>query len=240
MTCNAADRPADCKPKLRLRAVPLDFATACDLVARLHRHHLPPVGHKFSIGAMLGETLVGAVIVGRPVSRMRDDGFTLEVARLVTDGTPNSCSFLYGRAAKAAFALGYGRIGTYILDTEPGTTLRAAGWKLIGAAGGGSWSRTERPRIDANSLQGKLLFEATQRGAELGAGVAVMTPAEAAAIAAEQIAYWQRNGWTAELAWQALTGTFERNHADWSAVRQWLSTWLLDSRAAQLELTLVA
>lgn len=145
----------------KLVAVPLDFPTACDLVRRLHRHHIPPVGHKFSIGAMLGEDLVGAVIVGRPVSRMRDDGFTLEVTRLVTDGTPNACSFLYGRAAKAAFALGYGKIGTYILDTEPGTTLRAAGWKLIGNAGGGSWSVPSRPRIDSHPLQGKLLFEAT-------------------------------------------------------------------------------
>ena len=67
-----------------------------------------------------------------------------------------------------------------------------------------------------------------------------MTPAEAAAIAGEQITYWRRKGWTAELAWQAVTGTHERNRADWSAIWSWLVVWLLESRAAQLELPFVA
>ena len=145
---------------MRLRAIPVSFSVACEFVARLHRHHKPPVGHKFSIGAQLGDELVGVVIVGRPVSRMRDDGWTLEVSRLCTDGTPNACSFLYGRAAKAAIALGYARIGTYILASEPGTSLRAAGWKLIGEGGGGSWSRPRRPRENGHPLEPKLLFEA--------------------------------------------------------------------------------
>lgn len=128
-----------------LVAIPIKFPEAAEFVARLHRHHTPPVGHKFSIGAMLGDTLVGVVIIGRPVSRMRDDGLTLEVTRLCTDGSKNAPSFLYGHAAKAAFALGYRRIGTYILITEPGTSLRAAGWKLIGERGGGSWARKQQP-----------------------------------------------------------------------------------------------
>jgi hypothetical protein len=145
---------------VKIQAIPLDFATACAFVARLHRHHRPPVGHKFSIGAQVGNELVGVVIVGRPVSRVRDDGWTLEVSRLCTDGTPNACSFLYGRAAKAAFALGYGRIGTYILKSEPGISLRAAGWKLLGDAGGGSWSTPSRLREDRHPIQPKLLFEA--------------------------------------------------------------------------------
>jgi hypothetical protein len=151
----------------RLIACPLDFTTAADFVRQHHRHHTPPVGHKFSIGGMLGEQLVGVVIVGRPVSRMRDDGLTLEVTRLATDGSPNACSFLYGAAARASFALGYRRIGTYILRTEPGTSLRAAGWKLIGERGGGSWARVKQPHWRGHTGDGgdqrepKLLFEAT-------------------------------------------------------------------------------
>lgn len=147
---------------MTLSLVPLDFDAAAAFVAEHHRHHTPPVGHKFSIGAVaIGPEgrLCGVVIVGRPVSRMRDDGLTLEVTRLCTDGTANACSFLYGAAARAAFALGYRRIGTYILKSEPGTTLRAAGWKLIGERGGKSWSRIERPRLDKHPLQSKLLFE---------------------------------------------------------------------------------
>lgn len=146
---------------MRLSAIPLDLAEANELVARLHRHHEPVVGHKFSIGADRAGLICGAVIVGRPVSRMRDDGWTLEVTRLATDGSKNVCSFLYGAAARACFALGYRRIGTYTLPEEGGASLRGAGWKLIGERGGGSWSRTERPRVDTHPTQGKLLWERT-------------------------------------------------------------------------------
>lgn len=137
----------------------LDEANA--FVAEHHRHHKPVVGHLFSIGASFEDKIVGVAIVGRPVARMRDDGRTAEVTRLCTDGTKNACSFLYGAAARAAFALGFKRIGTYILASEPGTSLTAAGWRLIGEAGGGSWSRADRPRVDKAPTQGKLLFETT-------------------------------------------------------------------------------
>ncbi len=92
---------------------------------------------------------------------MRDDGATAEVTRLCTDGTKDACSFLYGAAARAAFALGFRRIGTYILASEPGTSLTAAGWRLIGERGGGSWSRSARPRVEQHPTQTKMLFETT-------------------------------------------------------------------------------
>ena len=143
--------------KLSHARIGLDEANA--FVAEHHRHHKPVVGHLFSIGAILGERVVGVVIVGRPVSRMRDDGQTAEVTRLCTDGTKDACSFLYGAAARAAFALGFTCIGTYILSSEPGTSLMAAGWRLIGERGGNSWSRDNRPRVDKHPFQSKLLFE---------------------------------------------------------------------------------
>lgn len=139
----------------------VSLSEANDFVAGLHRHHKPVVGHLFSLGAVLAGKLVGVVIVGRPVSRMRDDGITAEVTRLCTDGTKNACSFLYGAAARAAFALGFKRIGTYILKSESGISVKAAGWKLIGERGGGSWSTTSRPRTDKHPLEQKQLFEAT-------------------------------------------------------------------------------
>lgn len=74
-------------------------------------------------------------------------------------GHRNACSFLYAAAARAAFALGYARIGTYILKSEPGTSLKAAGWKLIGETPGRSWSVPSRPRADKHPLEPKLLFE---------------------------------------------------------------------------------
>lgn len=144
---------------MKLNHVRIELAEANAFVSEHHRHHKPVVGHLFSIGAELADEIVGVVIVGRPVSRMRDDGRTVEVTRLCTDGTKNACSFLYGAAAKAAFALGYRKIGTYILASEPGTSLMGTGWKLIGERGGGTWLRSSRPRVDKHPLQKKLLFE---------------------------------------------------------------------------------
>lgn len=144
---------------MKLAVAPLTFDIAAEYVREHHRHHTPPQGHKFSIGAMDGDQLVGVVIVGRPVARRRDDGLTLEVTRLCTNGHHNACSFLYGAAARATFALGYQRIGTYILKSEPGTSLMAAGWKLIAETPGRSWSVPSRPRNDKHPIEPRLLFE---------------------------------------------------------------------------------
>jgi hypothetical protein len=160
--------PRGCWPnldhKLRLTHCRIGLDEANAFVAQNHRHHKPVVGHLFSLGASDGEKIVGVAIVGRPVSRFRDDGETAEVTRLCTDGTKNACSFLYGAAAKAAFALGFKRIGTYTLPEEGGGSLRGAGWKLIGERGGGSWSVPSRPRVDKHPTQMKLLWEAKGGG----------------------------------------------------------------------------
>ena len=128
-----------------LSLCPVSLAEANAFVAEHHRHHKPATGHKFSIGCTDGEKIVGVAIVGRPVSRYLDDGWTLEVNRLCTDGTQNACSFLYGAAARAARTMGYRKIITYILDTENGVSLRAAGWKCAGLAGGKMWTGKRRP-----------------------------------------------------------------------------------------------
>lgn len=118
-------------PAARLDIVPVTFAQACEFVRDVHRHHEPPVGHKFSIGVVAGQQLVGVAIVGRPVARRFDDGQTLEVTRTATDGTANANSALYGAAWRAAKALGYRRLVTYTQAGESGTSLRAAGWRVV-------------------------------------------------------------------------------------------------------------
>lgn len=97
---------------------PINLKTANAFVQQHHRHHKPTRGHKFSIGVSDNGALVGVAICGRPVARRLDDGYTLEVNRLCTDGTPNACSILYAAAYRAARAMGYNKVITYILDTE--------------------------------------------------------------------------------------------------------------------------
>ena len=129
-----------------LRVVPVSQREAFAFVELHHRHHKMPRGSVFKLGAVLDGVVVGVIVVGRPVSRMLDDGCTVEVLRCCTDGTRNACSFLYGAAWRAARALGYGRALTYTMPEEGGGSLRAVGWECYGAAGGGSWSRAGRPR----------------------------------------------------------------------------------------------
>lgn len=111
----------------------------------LHRHHKPVQGHRFSIGVEHQGRLVGGCSVGRPTARLTDAKTTLEVTRLVTDGTKNACSALYSAASRVGKELGYQRIQTFILDSESGTSLKAAGWKFEQMSGGGDWTRVSKP-----------------------------------------------------------------------------------------------
>ena len=93
-----------------------------------------------------GQILHGVAITGRPLARLLDDGLTAEVRRVCTDGTYNACSILYGACARIAKEMGYKRIVTYVLESEPGTSLKASGWTRIGEAGGTDWNVPSRPR----------------------------------------------------------------------------------------------
>lgn len=144
-----------------LTLTPINLAEANAFVAEYHRHHKPVPGAKFAVAVSDANGKVrGVAIVGRPVSRMLDKGWTLEVNRVATDGARNACSMLYGAAWRAAKALGYRRLITYTLPEEGGASLRATGWTCIGERGGGSWNCPTRPRVDTAPLQRKLLWEA--------------------------------------------------------------------------------
>ena len=154
-----------------LTVKPMSLADANRFVAERHRHHKPVRGHKFSLGCMANGRLAGVAIVGRPVSRYLDDGLTLEVNRLCTDGTKNACSFLYGAAARAAAAMGYKRIITYTLESENGASLRASGWICQGKAGGLRWTGKRQPKEDQYPAQMKLRYEKQLRKEETVNGI---------------------------------------------------------------------
>ncbi len=145
---------------MSLEIVPITLTEANVFIAQYHRHHAPVVGHRFSIGCSDGEKIVGVATVGRPVSFHLDNGWTLEVNRCCTDGTRNACSMLYQASWRAAKALGYRKLITYTLLQEGGASLRGAGWKCIGEAGGGNWNSKARPRVDTEHQQLKLRWEA--------------------------------------------------------------------------------
>lgn len=120
---------------LTIRPIKLRDANA--YVKEYHRHNIPTTGHKWSLSCWDGDRLAGVAIAGQPVARLLDDGKTIEIRRVCTDGTRNACSILYGACARVAKDMGYERIVTYTLASEPGTSLKAAGYTSCGLCGGG-------------------------------------------------------------------------------------------------------
>ena len=143
---------------MSLAVTPIDFAEANAFVAKYHRHHKPMPGVKFcvavsdfskSVAGLDAAVVVGVAMIGRPVARNSDNGWTLEVNRCCTDGTRNACSMLYGAAWRATKALGYKRLITYTLPEEGGASLRAAGWIVLGERPPRKgWTAPSRPRED--------------------------------------------------------------------------------------------
>lgn len=130
--------------KLTIRPTTLRAANA--YVAQHHRHNQPTNGHKWSIACYSGDRLCGVAIAGQPIARKLDDGLTIEIRRVCTDGTRNACSILYGACARIAKEMGYKRVITYTLISESGASLRASGFTNCGEAGGTSWDMPSRPR----------------------------------------------------------------------------------------------
>lgn len=141
--------------------VALTLTEANEFVDLHHRHHVALRVQLFSLGLVwrASRQLLGAAIVARPVSTYMDDGFSVEVARLTTDGTPNASSALLGAVARAAWSLGRKRLITYIRHDEPGTSLQAAGWVKTNDCAAKSWSTSDRDRTDKTEVVPRKRYE---------------------------------------------------------------------------------
>ncbi|MEV4020342.1 XF1762 family protein [Nonomuraea angiospora] len=153
----------------RLTIVPVALRTARAFIAWSHRHLLAPRSAKFALGVSTEDgTLVGVITAGRPTATVLDDGFTIEITRLATDGTPNACSALLGAAWRAAKVMGYRRLITYIRADEPGTSLRAAGFRRVAAPSAHQrWNTSSQP-LAFHDAASRVLWEVTA-GARGGA-----------------------------------------------------------------------
>ncbi|MEU1311058.1 XF1762 family protein [Streptomyces cinnamoneus] len=148
---------------VRLHLVPLRQKQAKEFVAEWHRHHRPPPGAVFTVGAADQHGMLRAVaIVGRPVARHLDNGETLEVTRTATDGVRNANSLLYGACWRATQALGYSRLITYSQGGESGASLRGAGWRIVAQRPPrGGWHCASRPRtLTGTEYVARTLWEA--------------------------------------------------------------------------------
>ncbi|WP_313337177.1 XF1762 family protein [Sphingobium yanoikuyae] len=154
---------------MRLTLRPIIQREAFAFVERHHRHHPPPRGDLWRHAVVTEDgALAGVAIVGRPVARALNDGFTCEVVRLCTLDAPNANSMLYAASERTARAQEYRRGLTYLLASEwdrfdpdtgrriGGAGCRAAGWRELWRVPGRSWNTPSRPRIDRHPTSDKV------------------------------------------------------------------------------------
>src|SRR5438309_1655890 len=102
---------------MSLLLVPITLKEANEFVKNFHRHNRPVHrnGGKFALAVSDGSQLCGVAIVGRPLARLLDNGWTAEVLRsCVAPWSPrNANSMLYGAAWRAWRAMGGRRLVTY-------------------------------------------------------------------------------------------------------------------------------
>lgn len=141
----------------QLRIRPVTWARARRFVEAHHRHcQKPPAGWRFGAAVWNGQTLVGVVIVGRPTARRIDHTAVVEVTRLCIDHSLpsplywNAASMLLGWSARDARRRGFKRVITYLREDEAATSLKAAGWAPEALSRGGTWDRSDRPRMSQN------------------------------------------------------------------------------------------
>ena len=148
---------------MKLKPIPITIKDANEFVENFHRHNKPVRGAKFAIGASYEDELVGVAIVGRPVARKLDDGFTAEAVRVCTNNKSpkNTNSFLYGRVWRIWQQMGGKRMITYTLQKESGISLKAAGYKIIGETGGWEEGKgwTSRPGREWQPVVGQMKFK---------------------------------------------------------------------------------
>ena len=139
--------------------IPITLKQANDFVSRYHRHNGPVAGNKFSIGLELDGKLIGVAICARQASRNLDDGKTLEINRVCTDGSTNACSKLYGACVRIAKEMGYKRVITYTLETESGASVKAANFILSGIVQGRYWDCASLHRVLPDYIADKFRWE---------------------------------------------------------------------------------
>jgi hypothetical protein len=136
-------------PQLQVR--PIGTREASAVVKRMHRHLPRVVGGLFAVACFDRDELVGVGIASQPKARMSRDGFTVEISRVATDGCHNACSKIYGALCRACAAIGVRRVITFTRLDEPGTSLRASGFRQVGQTREQSWDRPSRPRSPSYS-----------------------------------------------------------------------------------------
>lgn len=128
--------------------VPIRLSTARAFIAWTREEPLSPHEAIFAIGANTGTgVLVGVVMMGRPIANALDDGRTVQITDLATDGTPKAGAALLCAARWVALAMGYGRLIDCASGGRAGASVCSAACGQRGRGGTGcAWAGMGRVR----------------------------------------------------------------------------------------------
>lgn len=124
-----------------MKLVPVSQLEARRFIRDHHRHSKPPRAMICAVGLEQDGKLLGVGSLERPKAQKLCDGLTVEISRVCTQGAVNGCSRLYGALCRVAAALGYRRVVTYTLKTEPGHSLKASGFQMVAEVIPDTWDR---------------------------------------------------------------------------------------------------
>lgn len=141
-----------------MKIIPITLKVANEFVLRYHRHNKSVVGSRFAIGLTRDCELVGVAICDRPISRHLDNGLTLEVYRVCTDGTKNATSMLYSRCKRIGQLMGYEKIITYTLQSESGSSLKAIGAQIEKNIEGRQWNDSEKVKRTKQAVSEEMKY----------------------------------------------------------------------------------
>lgn len=142
-----------------LELVPITLRKSNVFVDAHHRHSKRVRGQKWSVSVANGAGVCGVAIAGQVRARELEDGFTIEIYRVCTDGTRNACSKLYGAICQSARAMGYRKAITYTLASENGASLRAAGFVPVAEVKDRQWDCPSRRREQRDLVGDKVRWE---------------------------------------------------------------------------------
>jgi hypothetical protein len=120
---------------------PITLREGRAFIAKHHRHSAAPLAWICGVGLEQDGELVAVACLERPKALALCDGYTAEISRVCTLGAPNACSRLYSAMARAAKGLGYRRVVTYTLATEPGASPKASGFRAVACVSPEDWNR---------------------------------------------------------------------------------------------------
>ena len=168
----------------RLVMIAIERDVAKKFIEKNHSHLHTPSTWICHVAVADSGRLCCVAVLNRPCARLLCDGKTAEVGRVASDGTPHAASKALSAITRVAALLGFGRIVSYTLLGEAGTTYVSCGYVATAVSAGGKWARGGETRTrESQQLGAKVRWEFGPLAAPADESVAALVSENSGKIA---------------------------------------------------------